>query len=467
MPENGKPKFVIVGSGVVGLTTAYWLNRATSKYEIHVIDQHKTVAQGASYQNGGVINVESIFPVASYMSLGKTMKSSLMHSLYGTPANTCVTYRALMEPGIFSWVWHFYSNSSEEAIKTSSNTMLRIGTMSGSLFQDAVSHLKLDKRAHNFNQTPGLCLSHTADPESLATTKRANFDDVHAKQYVTDEKELEAISSDSGLLNLKAQGYNFATVEPYNLTINTMSFCRSLRSHLEKNGVIFHMGTVVKDINSGPSASKSKAVSELVLGDSNGKESRLNVDAVVLAAGFETSYLLRSMWLTAPLVAVKAYSAHIRNAKIAPKLKYAAHLEAKTACLITPYSDDEPCSVRVTGIRDMDGFNHEVREDRLSDLLDCAKLFVGEDLDIEKDVDTWAGVMAVSPDDFPIIGRVGGYDNLYINTGHGFRGTNYSLPSALLLVRAVLGEDFMCPEAVKRGDVEYLGERVSPARFGL
>lgn len=119
----------------------------------------------------------------------------------------------------------------------------------------------------------------------------------------------------------------------------------------------------------------------------------------------------------------------------------------------------------MTGIRDLDGFNEEVRPERLRALLRCARRFTGCECTPEQ-VSTWAGVMALSPDDLPIVGRVSAYRGLYVNTGHGFRGTNYALPSAVLLARAVLGGHGghgVCDAA----ELELLGQSLAPSRFAL
>ena len=80
-------------------------------------------------------------------------------------------------------------------------------------------------------------------------------------------------------------------------------------------------------------------------------------------------------------------------------------------------------------------------------------------------------------DDLPIVGPLSHFSNLYINTGHGFRGTNYGMPSGSLLVRSVLQRPEVrgldAPEPVQVRDAELkcemdlLSRAVSPARFGL
>ena len=222
---------------MIGLTTAYCLSRATKRYDIHIVDHREKPAAGCSYQNGGVINVESITPVNAYMSPPKSIWASLQYRLQGKPTNTMITWRALAEPGLFHWCWYFYRNTSPESIQANSKKMLALGTASGLLWRDAVRHLGLNAKGHNFNSTPGLLLSRVADPVAVANGKKEVFDSIHPKTYVTEPKALAGIQRDSGLANLAQQGYNFGCVEPHNLTINTRKFCQSLADHLEAHGV--------------------------------------------------------------------------------------------------------------------------------------------------------------------------------------------------------------------------------------
>merc|ERR1712151_649468 len=109
------------------------------------------------------------------------------------------------------------------------------------------------------------------------------------------------------------------------------------------------------------------------------------------------------------------------------------------------------------GIRDMDGFNTIMRRDRLDALMRTAKTFVGTDFTEEHDVTAWAGVMAVSPDDFPMVGALQKYDNMFINVGHGFRGTNWSVATAKLLSEVMVG-----------GSRTTIDPQItSPSRFGV
>jgi hypothetical protein len=47
---------------------------------------------------------------------------------------------------------------------------------------------------------------------------------------------------------------------------------------------------------------------------------------------------MQQLGLTLPMLPIKAYSVHVRGAARADAMRYATHLEAETACLVTPYA---------------------------------------------------------------------------------------------------------------------------------
>ena len=109
-----RPRRVINGSGVIGLTMTYSLRKATDKYDIHVVDKHDAVSRGCSFQNGGVINVEAIAPLNSYMNIFVTLRQAVAYAPTGAQTNTMVSYRAVLEPGLFKWLFFFLQNALGE-----------------------------------------------------------------------------------------------------------------------------------------------------------------------------------------------------------------------------------------------------------------------------------------------------------------------------------------------------------------
>ena len=110
--DKTKKTIVVIGAGIIGLTTAYELSKVRH-FNVHLVEKRKDVCRGASYQNGGVVNVESIAPVNSYMSLWKTIQSSVLSYVTREPTNSMIRPSALLEPNLFLWIKHFILNSSK------------------------------------------------------------------------------------------------------------------------------------------------------------------------------------------------------------------------------------------------------------------------------------------------------------------------------------------------------------------
>jgi len=445
---GSKQSCVVIGSGVIGLTTAYYLQRRGLFERLHVVDRREDCALNASFQNGGVINVESIAPVNSYMTIPGTFIQSFLHMLGFGDTNTLITWRALLEPPglLLRWMWYFYQNVDDASIQRNAAWMLELGTATSQLFQEAASHLGLNEQCHNFKRTPGLVLSHATDPEATVAEKQARFGSVKHKHYIFGE-DLEAVKKESGLEGLECFNFNLGCIEPNNFTINTRSFCKKLEQYLKSHGVMFHYCSQVDRL-----VVNGAHVNAVTL--TNGQ--CLDADCFVMCAGYETCYLLQNVGVQVPLAPVKAYSLHIKDSVIAPELKYAAHLDVNVSCLITPYRDLKPAAVRVTGIRDLDGFNTITRADRVQALLEAASCFVGSGWNAQH-VDVWSGVMAVSPNDLPIVGNLEAFENLFVNIGHGFRGTNWSLACAKLLSEVIAND----------GGTSIDQASMSPARYGV
>ena len=175
MPAR-KKRLIVIGSGVVGLTSAYCIERMSpGEYDIQVVDRHADPAAGTSFQNGGVINVEAIVPLSTYMSFPQTFKDALWSELTGTPVNTTISLRALLEPGLFGWVYHFWRNSSEAAVQHNAETMQKLGELTGPLFELVAAELGLSPSTHNFARTPGLALSDVADPAASVAARKARW----------------------------------------------------------------------------------------------------------------------------------------------------------------------------------------------------------------------------------------------------------------------------------------------------
>ena len=437
---------VVVGGGIIGLTTAYELSKT---YKVHVVEKRGAVCEGASFQNGGVINVESISPVNSYMSLWNTVKNSFSHQLFGKPSNTLLRPAALFEPNLLLWTKYFLLNTSKERIIYHAEGMRQMGAAITPLMEELFLTTGIKRLAHNYHRTPGLLLNRVTNPAQYVTKRKELFDRVFVKQFITG-KELDLVKDSSGILGLDDADHNVGCVEPNNITVNTKKLGESLKNYLLEKGVQFTEGTEVRLVPANGRIQHVESDDGCII----------SADKYVVCAGYDSNRLLKNVGINIPLVPIKAYSLHISNLNAAKNWRFAVHIDSEVAALFTPYHErvDEH-SLRITGIRDMDGNEPTLRKERVEDLKSVARKFAGTDW-VDANVKIWCGIMPLSPDDFPVIGRTQRFSNLYLNVGHGFRGTAYSLPSARLLLQLMTGTN-------SEGQTCFDKKFAAPSRFGL
>ena len=297
--------------------------------------------------------MESISPVNSYMNPWKTIKASALSYLTGKPTNSMIRPSAILEPNFFLWLKHFLMNSSKEQILYHSEGMRQMGAAITPLMEELFKVTGFDRKAHNFHYTPGLLLSSVENPAELIQKKRNLFDEIFAKEYITEEK-LVAVKNESGIQGL--EHFNYGCIEPHNITVNTRKLGQSLKEYLVENGVEFVFNKSAKLI---PNSTRDE-IECLQIGDA-----QIKSDHYVVAAGYGSNDILNDIGLKIPLMAIKAYSLHISNPRAAKTWKYACHIDDEVAGLFTPYRDHDENAIRVTGIRDLDGSNPIERPERV------------------------------------------------------------------------------------------------------
>ena len=145
----------------------------------------------------------------------------------------------------------------------------------------------------------------------------------------------------------------------------------------------------------------------------------LEVDAVVLANGASTGVLTRMLGWRIPLTAGKGYSVTIdgpRNQLRQPLYLGDAHVG------LTPYEG----ALRFGGTMELSGVNERLDPARVRSL----RRAVGRDVDIPEAREggrEWVGMRPMLPDTLPVMGRVPSRENVYVNTGHQMSGVTLAL----------------------------------------
>ncbi len=404
---------VVIGAGVVGVTTAYELHQRG--HRVTVIERLSGAGLETSRGNAGQRSYGVVYPWASATMVKKALpwlvrkdgplKLALPPSLSAL-SFLLATLRFAYAPGVYG---------------LNHRAMLRLGEHSRIRFQalDEQLGLAFDADEAGLMHLASTPTAMTDYRESARVLAEMGID--HALLSPAEVREAEPGMTGAGPLYGALQYRTDGTGDCH-------LFSRALANACETRGVKFHYQTRVERL-----LSDERRVYGVDIRADGGAVETLEADAMVVAAGCASPELLRPLGLKLPIYPVKGYSLTVP-------------LKDPSRAPVSTIHDDNFKVVstrlgnrlRATGFVELADFDRRIPEQRLDTIRRAvASRFPGA-VDMA-DAESWTGFRPMTPDGPPIIGR-GPRDNLYLNTGHGTFGWTLSAGSADLIARLIDGE---------------------------
>jgi D-amino-acid dehydrogenase len=395
-------KVAVVGAGVVGLTCAYELTRAGA--EVIVLDRGQ-IGHGASFGNTGWVCPSLCEPLPAPGVVGEGLRSALRR---GGP----LAIRPALDPSYLRWLWAFRRNCTRKQWLTGTRALLDLGRPTLDLLDDYRT-AGVPFELH----TEGLLLV-SLDPKK-AESYRKVFDDLRALGFTgglrdvsgDEARQLEPALSErvAGGVLTELDGW----VEPLSLTTG-------LASWLREHGADMRAAVDVL-------AASGRRV-QTSAGD-------VEVDRCVVAAGADSSRLLRRLGVRVGVMPARGYSVTY-DAEHAVRPRRALYLADARMAASTYESATRLAGVFELGWRDT-GVDHR----RLTAmLLTVDPFFAGWRASAAARAETWSGLRPVTSDGLPLIGRTPGDPGVFVATGHAMLGMTLAPATAALLAPVVLGE---------------------------
>lgn len=161
-------------------------------------------------------------------------------------------------------------------------------------------------------------------------------------------------------------------------------------------------------------------------------------DAIVVAAGVESSTLLRKFRVRTPLLAGRGYSFTI-NGSQAPTLPIYVP-EQRLAC--TPLQD----GYRVVGVMEIGGHGRPPTPGRIHAMAASAAPYLQPDGSSITPTRPWVGSRPCTADGLPLIGPTA-CPRIHAATGHGMWGVTFAAATGELVAGTVLGQESPIPLA--------------------
>ncbi|AOJ87392.1 amino acid dehydrogenase [Burkholderia sp. MSMB0856] len=400
-------RVVILGSGVVGVASAYYLARAG--HEVTVIDREAGPALETSFANAGQISPGYAAPWAAPGVPLKAVK--WMFEKHAPLAIRLDGTRFQLQ-----WMWQMLRNCTAERYAVNKGRMVRLAEYS----RDCLQALRADTGIQYEGRTGGtLQLFRTQQQldgaaKDIAVLQEANvpFELLSPAELRNAEPALAAVSHKlTGGLRL-----------PGDETGDCQLFTTRLAALAESLGVKFRYNTPIDAL---------AIAGGKIAGVQCGSET-VRADAYVVALGsYSTSFISNLMKI--PVYPLKGYSitAPIVDETAAP---VSTVLDETYKIAITRFDQ----RIRVGGMAEIVGFDKNLRAARRETLEMCVNdLFPGGG-DTSK-ATFWTGLRPMTPDGTPIVGRTP-VSNLFLNTGHGTLGWTMSCGSGQLLADLISGK---------------------------
>lgn len=398
---------LVLGSGVIGTTLAYYLAKAG--HQVTVVDRQHGPALETSFANAGEVSPGYSAPWAGPGVPLKAIKWMLMH-------HSPLVIKPMLDPAMWRWGLSMLRNCTEAAYQINKSRMVRVAEYS----RDCMKALRAET---------GI----SYDERSKGTV-----------QLFRTQKQLDGIGKDVDILKefgvpfqvLDRAGYleyepALAPVQekfvgalrlPGDETGDCFKFTQNLARMAEALGVKFLFGTAIEGIEQ-----DGRRITGI-----RTAAGTLTADQYVLALGSYSTALLKTVGIDIPVYPVKGYSitVPITNPAMAPE---STLMDETHKVAVTRLGD----RIRVGGTAQLSGFDLSLDESRRKTLE-----FVVSDLfpkggDVAR-AEFWTGLRPMTPDGTPIIGKTR-YANLMLSTGHGTLGWTMAAGTGRVIADLISG----------------------------
>ncbi|HKU05843.1 MAG TPA: D-amino acid dehydrogenase [Bradyrhizobium sp.] len=400
-------KVLILGSGVIGVTSAYYLARAG--HEVTVVDRQAAPALETSFANAGEVSPGYASPWAGPGVPVKAIKWLLMK--HGP-----LVIRPNADPAMWSFLAKMLRNCTAARYAVNKSRMIPLAEYS----RDCLRALRKEIGIRYDERSQGTLqlfrkqeqLDHTGDDIAVL------------KQYGVPYEVLDregCIGAEPALAQVKdkiAGGLRL----PQDETGDCQMFTAALAEQAARLGVQFKFNVSIDSLIADGGRITGVATSAGVL----------QADTYIAALGSWSQQLLRKVGIVIPVYAVKGYSitVPVREESGAP---VSTVMDESYKVAITRLGS----RIRVGGTAEVSGYSNTLHPARRATLdHSLTDLFPrGGDL---SDVKFWCGLRPMTPDGPPIIGATR-YSNLHLNTGHGTLGWTMACGSGRVLADMLSG----------------------------
>jgi D-amino-acid dehydrogenase len=393
---------VIVGGGVVGVCSAYYLARRG--LSVTLVEKGE-IAAGSSYGNAGLIVPSHSVPLAAPGVLRQGLRWMLdaESPFYIQPRPS----RALVR-----WLLRFRRACTADHVRRSIPVIRDLSRASLDLYRELAALPGLD---FGFRQDGVLAVFRTAAGLQHGRQEAAVLEGAGIAAKVLDAESARAL--EPALRADLAGGVHF----PDDAHLTPDRFVRGLARVADGLGA--HVLTHTEVLGFTRRGGRIASV-ETTRGD-------LAADQVVLAAGSWSGHVAAGLGLDLPIEAAKGYSVTSELPPSGPRIPL---LLGESRVAVTPMGD----TLRFAGTLELAGLDLTINRRRVAAIRRAVPLYLSEQPYVLREI--WRGLRPCSPDGLPYLGRSARHENLIVATGHAMIGVSLGPVTGALVAQLAAGE---------------------------
>ncbi|HSH91909.1 MAG TPA: D-amino acid dehydrogenase [Ramlibacter sp.] len=400
-------KILILGSGVIGTTAAYYLARAG--HDVTVVDRQAGPALETSFANAGEVSPGYSAPWAGPGVPVKAVKWMLMH-------HSPLVIWPMLDWAMWRWGFAMLRNCTAARYKVNKARMVRLAEYS----RDCMRSLRADTGIAYDERAQGTLQLFRTQVQLDATGKDIEILKEYGVPYQLLDRE--GYLQYEPALALVKEKFVGALRLPGDETGDCFIFTQKLAKMAEALGVKFRWGVNVQGLQCDGNS----------VGGVQTDAGLLTADRYLVALGSYSPLLLHPVGIDLPVYPVKGYSITlpIDDPSYAPE---STIMDETHKVAVTRLGD----RIRVGGTAELAGYSLKLREPRRETLNHVVTDLFPRGGDVSK-ASFWCGLRPMTPDGTPVIGPTH-IDKLWLSTGHGTLGWTMAAGTGQLLADWISG----------------------------
>lgn len=383
---SGQPTHVIIGGGVIGLCSAYFLGKSGQR--VVIVDRDREQRESCSDRNAGMVVPSHFIPLAAPGVVSQGLKWML------NPRSPFFL-RPRLDLDLWKWCWQFWRHANKQHVDNSQELLRDLSLESRRLFEELADELGFTLVQKGLLM---LCESEAGLHEESEVAEAANK--LGVKAEVCGPERLRELDPD---VEMNAIG---GVWFPQDAHLDSQQFLAALKRGIKEQGGEF-VDAEVADFEIKDGRCHAVVTTE---------RERVAADKITVACGAWTPLMSRKLGLHLLMQGGKGYSFTLPQPRQLPQL---CSLLKEGRVAVTPMGH----KLRVAGTMEICGNDLSIHPLRLQGIVNAfCRFFPAFSPDDFTDLNPWAGLRPCTPDGLPYLGHAPGVENVLIATGHSMLG---------------------------------------------